>query len=200
LGIFMMYRSFRTTEERPRPPEDETTFEEQPFLHRGAPVSQAQALVMSDLGSWQMTHSPEQMAYALGQVTAANILPSLTGIGSGTALLEYQVYLRDHLEDSLVRELALVLESCGLDSGWERVAACSYACVIGAGVAACIDTTRGQEQLYLRYANALADELGRVQRAAELPRSLLFLQTTLHEKLDALLAQVRSRTWYWLVG
>ncbi len=74
----------------------------------------------------------------------------------------------------------------------------SYTFVIGAGVAATLDLHPGREQLYLRYASDLADELYLAGRAIDLPRSRLFLQTTLYERVDALLAQLRERCWRWV--
>lgn len=196
----MLYRNRLISEERLRPNKQDTTFEDQLFLSGDSTFRQRRAVIAREIGSWQEEFSPEQTAYALAQVTASNILPPLLRMDSGSDLLHYQVRLRDYLDDMLVTELVTVLDSCAMDTQWEQVEASEYACVIGAGVAACINTAPGEEQLYLRYANALAAELGRVQRAAELPRSLLFLQTALQEKLDVLLQEVRRRTWFWLVG
>jgi len=173
-------------EERVRPGVYESTYECQPFLSRGELPWDMQALTQ------------EQMAYALGQVTASNVLQSLTLLENGYEMLEYHVNLRDSLHPDLVKELVSVLDSSGSSLYWNQVDVSCYLCVIGAGVAACIDTTPGQEQLYLRYANTLVDALHQAQRAAELPRSLLFLQTTLYERFDLLLAEVRKRTWHWL--
>jgi hypothetical protein len=178
-----MYRNQLVAEERARIGAYESTFDIQPFLSGGASMQ-------------PMT--PEQTAYALGQVTAASVLPSLTRLENGYELLEYQVDLRQKLNGDLVKELVAVLDSDGADLHWNQVDVCSYLCVIGAGVAACIDTTPGQEQLTLRYANALVSALHNAHRAEALPRSLLFLQTTLYERFDALLAEVRKRTWYWV--
>ena len=178
------YKNQLVAEERIRPHIYESTYEQQPFLASG------------DLDIHDMT--PEQTAYALGQVTAPNILPTLTLLENGYELLEYRVELRAALHGELVNELVDVLDAAGADLHWNQVDANCYLCVIGAGVAACIDTTPQQEQLYLRYANTLVDALHNAHRAAELPRSLLFLETTLHERFDALLAEVRNRTWHWL--
>ena len=178
-----MYRNQFVPEERARIGAYESTFDCQPFLADGATM---QAL------------TPEQTAYALGQVTANQVLPSLTLLENGYELLEYRVDLREALNADLVKELVAVLENDGADLHWNQVDASSYLCVIGAGVAACIDTTPGQEQLFLRYANALVSALHDAQRSEALPRSLLFLQTALYERFDALLAEVRKRTWYWM--
>lgn len=142
--------------------------------------------------------SQEQAAFALSRVTAANILPPLTVLSCGSDLLDYNVNLRDHLDESLVRELALMLNNDWRDLGWERVNGSTYLCVIGAGVAGCIDTTQNRERVYLRYASSLENELYLAGRAVDLPRSRLFLQTALYERIDALLVEVRTRTWHWI--
>jgi|FLYN01.1.fsa_nt_gi hypothetical protein len=178
-----MYRNQLVPEERARIGAYESTFERQPFMSSEAAIQDMTA---------------EQMAYALGQVTANNVLPSLTLLENGYELLEYRVNLRETIHADLVSELVKVLESDGADLHWNQVDVNSYLCVIGAGVAACIDTTPGQEQLSLRYANTLVSALHNAHRAEALPRSLLFLQTTLYERFDALLAEVRRRTWYWM--
>jgi hypothetical protein len=178
-----MYRNQIVPEERARIGAYESTFDQQPFLSNDTPM---QAL------------TPEQMAYALGQVTANGVLPSLTRLENGYELLEYRVDLREALNADLVKELVVVLENDGADLHWNQVDVSSYLCVIGAGVAACIDATPGQEQLSLRYANGLVSALHNAHRAEALPRSLLFLQTTLYERFDALLAEVRKRMWYWV--
>ena len=49
-------------------------------------------------GAWANALSKEQTAYALAQVSAANILPSLVELDTGYALLEYAVRLRDHMD------------------------------------------------------------------------------------------------------
>ena len=82
--------------------------------------------------------------------------------------------------------------------GWGQVGPRSYLCVIGAGVAACIDAEPGDEQLYLRYDNDLANALFHAGRTIDLPRSRLFLQQTLYEKFDVPLALMRARVWNWL--
>jgi len=58
-------------EERVRPGVYESTYECQPFLSRGELPWDMQALTQ------------EQMAYALGQVTASNVLQSLTLLENG---------------------------------------------------------------------------------------------------------------------
>jgi hypothetical protein len=155
--------------------------------------------LLRESGGWERDVSPEQTALELSQVTAARVLPPLMELDSGSELLEYHVRLRDHLANFLVSEMMAVLDSCGSELNWNQVDTTSYACVIGAGVAACIDTTPGQEILYLRYANTLVTKLYGARHAAEMPVSLLFLQTTLHERVDAILEQARPRCWHWLV-
>ena len=151
-------------------------------------------------GAWESALSREQTAYALAQVSASRVLPSLIDLGTGSALLDYHVSLRDCLDTVLVLELVSVLDDYGQDLHWEQIEATLYAGVIGAGVAACIDTTPEHECLYFRYANALEIQLNNAHRAAELPRSVLFLQSALFERFDTLLDYVRARTWYWLLG
>lgn len=157
-------------------------------------------MMARQLGDWSEFLSEEQTALALSQVTAAHILPPLTVLSCGSDLLDYSVNLRDQLDASLVREMALMLNADWHDLGWERVNGSTYLCVIGAGVAGCIHTTPNQERIYLRYASSLENELYLAGRAVDLPRSRLFLQTALYERIDALLVEVRARTWYWIYG
>jgi hypothetical protein len=151
-----------------------------------------------EAGGWKQFITPEQTALALSQVAAAHILPPLLPLECGTDLLEYHVRLRNHMHESLVSELMLVLKSSWRTLGWEQVGSTTYLCVIGAGVAACIEATPKEEQLYLRYASDLEHALFLAGRTLDLPRSRLFLQTTLYERFDVLLTQVRSSTWNWL--
>lgn len=142
--------------------------------------------------------SQEKIAFAVGKLTAAQILPALTDMRDGCELLDFSIHLRHYMSGDLVDELAAVLDTRGESLYWNRVDQNGYACVIGSGVAAFIDTTRDAETLHLRYANGLIHELYRAHRAAEMPRSLLFLQTALYERIDALLADVRTCIWHWL--
>ncbi|MBI5667009.1 MAG: hypothetical protein HZC41_03305 [Chloroflexi bacterium] len=171
-----------------------------PFVRQ--PQTESSTRFMHDLardyGCWSDVLSPEQTAYALAQVTAATVLPPLTRLNSGSELLDYRVSLREVLGSALVPELAAALNEP--DPHWQQVHASGYACVIGAGVAAYLDITPGSESLSLRYANALVPVLLNARRAAELPRSRLFLQTALYERFDALLARARARAWFWLAG
>jgi len=98
----------------------------------------------------------------------------------------------------LVRELALVLENDWRALGWEQVGRSRYLCVIGAGVAASLDTTPGAEQLDLRYATELETELFHAGCAPDRLRSRLFLQSALYEKMNVLLTRVRSNIWHWI--
>ncbi len=150
-----------------------------------------------ETGGWSSMVSRETLALALSQVTAAHILPPLVDLPAGVDLLNYRVELRQKLDPLLVRELTLVLESNWRSYGWEQVGPHTYLCVIGAGVAACMDMADGDEQLTLRYNNGLANELFHAGRAIDLPRSRLFLQTALYEKVNELLALLRSRCWQW---
>lgn len=149
-------------------------------------------------GNWAGLMDRENSALALSQVTAANLLPPLLDLPTGADLLRYRVELREKLDPALVRELALIVEHEWRALGWEQVGETSFLCVIGAGVAACIETVPGEECLYLRYASGLANELFHAGRAIDLPRSRLFLQTTLHEKINPILARLRDRCWQWI--
>ncbi|MBZ0284566.1 MAG: hypothetical protein K8L97_27755 [Anaerolineae bacterium] len=186
-------------EERANPERGWSALERQPFLHTPQTSLPDRMIVhlTREQGQWSDLMSPEQTAYGLAQVTAA-ILPPLTHLENGSELLEYHVRLRDYFDDSLVREVMSVLDTEAADLHWGQVETSVYVSVIGSGVAACIDTNHGT--LYLRYENTLAAALYDAHRKAELPRSLLFLQSALYERFDALLAQARVRTWFWLAG
>ncbi len=159
----------------------------QPFLRDGARAAPGTA-----------APTPEQLAFALGQVTAAAVLPPLTPLACGSDLLAYSVPLSARLEAAFLRDLALVLAQRGHDLGWTKTSGTTYLSVIGAGVAVCVDTAPGAETLCLRYDSALETELFHAGRAADLPRSRLFLQTALYEQVNALLAAVREQVWRWL--
>lgn len=151
-------------------------------------------------GHWGDFLSAEQTALQLSQVTAANILPRLVELPCGSDLLAYRANLREHMSGTLVNELRMVLANLDEESCWKKVARDRYLCVIGAGVAACLDATPNAEVLYLRYANEIENMLFHAGRTLDLPRSRLFLQTTLYEKFDLLLKPVRSRMWHWYGG
>ncbi len=178
-------------------PEDHSNC--QPFI--GGPTIERLLLGSAhETGRWGQFMSAEETAYALAKVTSAYVLPPLTELPSGADLLAYQVLLRDRLSGALVDELRMILQSVRYEHDWQQVGAWSYLCVIGAGVAACLDIPPGTEQLTLRYATDLQNELFLAGRSRDLPRSRLGLQTTLYEKFDALLCHVRARTWHWLYG
>ena len=180
-------------DERRYPAEDESSI--QPFMTGDDP--RGLTLAVLEAGGSSSLISREGLALALSQVTAARLLPPLVDLPTGMDLLNYRVDLRESLDPILVRELSLVLESLWKDFGWEQLEPHTYLSVIGAGVAACIETTPGDEQLYLRYNSSLANELFHAGRAIDLPRSRLFLQSALHEKVNQLLTQLRDRCWQW---
>lgn len=186
-------------EDRSTPDDDQR--QSHPFVYQ--PEAAGERFITElhyEYGHWSEQTLPEQTAYALGQTTAATILPPLTGLNSGDELLDYQVRLRDVMSAALVAEITAALHTADLGGHWQQVQANAYACVIGAGVAAHLDATPGSESLSLRYANALVPILRSAHRAAELPRSRLFLQTTLYERFDMLLARARANVWFWLAG
>jgi hypothetical protein len=196
------YPRLLVSEERVFPAEGKSMLQCQPFIHVDGmhPVDRFIMDLTREQGVWADALSNEQTAYALAQVSASRVLPNLVEMDTGNELLEYRVPLRDYLDSSLISELVNVLETSGQQLHWGQVDATIYAAVIGAGVAACIDTTPEQETLYFRCANTLVTQLNNAHHAAELPRSLLFLQTTLYERFDVILDQIRNRVWFWLIG
>ncbi|NWG17505.1 MAG: hypothetical protein HXY41_12805 [Chloroflexi bacterium] len=188
-------------EERPHPAQGESTCI-QPFFGQQPNGDGAcwTIVLAGDYGRLTDVMTPEETAYTLARATAASILPPLTDLESGSELLEYRVPLRAYMSKILIAGLVEAFDRPEAAAHWQQVAANAYACVIGAGVAAYLDTTPGSETLSLRYANALASVLAHVHRAAELPRSRLFLQTTLYERFDALLQNARLIAWAWLAG
>lgn len=187
-------------EERTYPAGDETTCLQPFFGQRTADDACWIVTLASEYGQRADMMSPEETAYTLAQATAAGILPPLTDLESGSELLDYRVQLRGCMSDILIAGLVAALDKPDARVYWRQTDANVYTCVIGAGVAACLDTTSGRETLSLRYANALASVLAHVRMAAELPRSRLFLQTTLYERFDALLENARLIAWVWLAG
>jgi len=145
-------------------------------------------------GAWTDWLSAEQTAYALGQVTAAKALPTLTEYVSIAALLDSRIKLREYLDPALVDAITSTLHHHSQPIEWKQVDASCFAYVVGAGVAACIDTISGDETLYLRYANAVADAIAAAKSEADLPRSLLGLQNNLQECIDQLLVTTRRLT------
>ncbi len=148
---------------------------------------------------WTQLLSAEQTAYALGQITAARALPTLTEFVSTSALLDSRIRLRDFLDDCLVEAITETLNIEAELLQWKQVEAASFVCVIGAGAAVCIDTVQGDEKVYLRYANNVAEAIAQAQNETELPRSLLGLQINLQECIDLLLAHARSKTFNYLI-
>ncbi|MBI1277385.1 MAG: hypothetical protein GC179_04590 [Anaerolineaceae bacterium] len=144
---------------------------------------------------WSQLLSAEQTAYALGQVTTARALPALTEFVSASMLLDSRIHLREFLDDSLVEAISKTLENEAALLQWRQLEATSYVYVIGAGAAVCIETTYGDEKVYLRYANHIAEAIAQAQNEKELPRSLLGLQINLQECIDILLAHARSKTF-----
>ena len=176
--------------------------EYQPFMNtsqlRGCDSLLIQAAQAS--GKWSQWLSAEQTAYAMGQVTAARALPTLIEFVTIATLLDSRIRMRDYFDDSLVDAITDTLVTEGTLLQWKQVEATSYACVIGAGAAACIETVSGDEVLYLRYANQIAQAIAHAQNETELPRSLLGLQTHLEECIDHLLTYARSKTLSYLIG
>ncbi len=148
---------------------------------------------------WTQLLSAEQTAYALGQVTTARALPTLTEFVSASTLLDSRIRLRDFLDDSLVDSITETLDNEGELLQWKQVEATSYVYVIGAGAAVCIETIQDDEKVYLRYANNVAEAIAQAQNEKELPRSLLGLQINLQECIDLLLAHARSKTFNYLI-
>jgi hypothetical protein len=173
-------------DERCIPPDDETLY--QPF----------QPGAMSDLAGVPENIDRECLALALSQLTAARLLLPLVEVETGEALLRYRVDLRAQVDTFVVEEIKRALETQWHKLGWEQLGQHTFLCVIGAGVAACIDTTPGEEQLCLRYASELAHEMFHAGCAPDAWRSRLFLQTTLYEKFNALLKIARAGCWQWL--
>ena len=143
-------------------------------------------------GQWEDWLTPEQTAYALAQVRAADAIPSLIEFASAAALLECRIRLREHLDATLIEAITRALILYGGSINWNRIDSTNFASVVGAGVAACIDTITGEEILYLRFANEVASAISNAQREAELPQSLLGLETHICERIDELLVHART--------
>lgn len=145
-------------------------------------------------GAWTDWLSAEQTAYALGQVTAAKALPTLTEYVSIGVLLDSRIKLREHFDHSLVDAITTTLHHHAQPNEWKQVDETCFVYVVGAGVAACIDTVKGDETLYLRYANAVAEAIAAAKNESDLPRSLIGLQNNLQECVDQLLVTTRRLT------
>jgi hypothetical protein len=175
--------------------------EYQPFIDKGQ-LRGCDSLLLNAVqanGKWSQWFSVEQTAYALGQVTAARALPTLVEFVTIATLLDTRIRLRDYFDDSLVDAITDTLLNEGGLLQWKQIEATSYACVIGAGAAACIETIDGDEILYLRYANRIAEAIAHAENENELPRSLLGLQIHLQECIDRILAHARSKTLAYLI-
>lgn len=189
-------------EERSGPPPGESSIVFQPFVARSILNSQ-DALILDAArqdGRWTQMLSAEQTAFSLGQMNGAGSLPWLRDTTSLLGLLDYHVFLRDHLDGCLIDEIVNTLVNEHESKHWARIEAGVYVCVIGAGVAACIDTTPNLEVLYLRYADAIVDAIAAAQFERDLPRSVRGLQMTLWERLDALFDGARLRLLHWLAS
>lgn len=166
----------------------------QPFLRkeRGNSLDLFLISTISEHGQWDKYFTAEQTAYALARVRAAEAIPSLIEIASAAALLECRIKLREHLNATLTEAITNALIHHGASINWNRIDSTSFASVVGAGVAACIDTTPNDEILYLRFANEVATAISNARREAELPQSLLGLETHICERIDELLVYART--------
>ncbi len=187
-----------TTEDRAEPESD--TDYCLPFTGSRCALAQMRLAGATAAGKISEFMGQEEMAFALSQVNAHHVLPPLTELACGSDLLSYRVNLREQLDHSLINELRMVLLNQGKHLHWEQIREQSYLCVIGAGVAACVDMSPKEEVLHLRYASSLQNELFHAGRTLDLPRSRLFLQAALYEKFDLLLTKVRQNAWYWMYG
>jgi hypothetical protein len=190
------------TEERICPLVGESPIVFQPFVARSILNSQ-DAFVLDTArrrGCWTDVLTAEQTAFTLGQMNSAGSLPWLRDTTSLVGLLDYHVFLRDYLDAGLVDEIVNTLVNEHESKYWTRIESGVYICVIGAGVAACIDTTPNLEVLYLRYADAIIDAIAAAHFERDLPRSVRGLQMTLWERLDALFDGARLRLLHWLAA
>jgi len=172
----------------------------QPFMDKAQLRGSDKLLLLSAQmrGEWTQILSAEQTAYALGQINTARALPHLTEFVTASTLLDSRIRLRDFLDDCLVDAITNTLSTEADLLEWKQVEATSYVCVIGAGAAACIETIHGNEKVYLRYANNIAQAIAQAQNETELPRSLLGLQINLQHCIDLLLARARTKTLRYL--
>jgi hypothetical protein len=173
----------------------------QPFINKGQLRGCDSLLIQAAQanGQWSQWLSAEQTAFALGQVTTARALPTFIEFVTIATLLDSRIRMRDYFDDILVEAITATLINDGDVLEWKQVDATTYVCVIGAGAAACIETNPGNEILYLRYANQIAEAIARAQNETELPRSLLGLQIHLQECIDQLLTYARSKTLTFLI-
>ncbi len=190
------------TEERSCPPPGESLVVFQPFVTRSI-LNSHDAFILDAArheGRWTDILTAEQTALTLGQMTSTGSLPWMRDTISLIGLLDYHVFLRDHLDGCLVDEIVNTLVNEHESKHWIRIESSVYLCVIGAGVAACIDTTPNLEVLYLRYADTIIDAIAAAQFERDLPRSVRGLQMTLWERLDALFEGARQRLLHWLTS
>lgn len=168
----------------------------QPFINQGRMKPSDVFLLgwAQQHGEWTQWLSAEQTAYALGQVTAAKALPTLTEYVSIAALLDSRIRLREYLDSSLVDAISTTLHNHAQPIEWKQMDASCYVYVVGAGVAVCIDTVKDDEALYLRYSNPIAQAIAAAKNETDLPRSLLGLQNNLQECIDMLLTATRHLT------
>jgi hypothetical protein len=88
------------------PPENPDQF--QPFLMNG---SSSLSLDLLERSEWSRMAHREGAAWALSQVTAAQILPPLLEVATGVELLNYRVDLRDQV-DATVLPPPTALSAC----------------------------------------------------------------------------------------
>jgi hypothetical protein len=150
---------------------------------------------MHEIGTWYQLLSREQAAYALAQVTSARALPRLSEYVSVVALLESQLRLRDHLNDRLVQLISGVLHRNGPDLYWNKLDESIFCSVIGWGVALCVDTAPDCETLYLRFSDHIATAISAADRRAELPRSVIGIETNIYERFEVILERAREILW-----
>jgi hypothetical protein len=162
----------------------------QPYLKVDTELTPFEPLFLRRTEDHSMTK--EQAAYALSQVTAETVIPPLSHFASARALLECRVRLRDHIDDLLTEAIVSSLRAAGPVLHWRKLDSQVYASAIGSGVAACIDTQPGEETVYLRYSNEVAEAIKNAETGAELPRNLVGMQTNLHERFEPLLIAARK--------
>lgn len=196
------FNSHLVADERSAPCPHDSSFMFQPFQHTGQLSPEDRLLVYATRtqGAWESLLNGEQTAFALGQVTAAAALPDLTEYVSVTGLLDGRLCLREVLADNVVEAMTAVMAENPQGSPWTQVDEHSYVSLLGWGVALCYEMTPGAEMLSLRFADDIAEAITQARRVVELPRSLVGMQTIIHERIDVLLASARARVYYQLCG
>jgi hypothetical protein len=169
----------------------------QPFMQMQALYSADRQWIQTcqETSNWQNLLTREQAAYALAQVTASRALPSMSEYVSVVALLESQLRLRDHLNDRLVEIISDVLHREGSALHWNKLDESVFCSVIGWGVALCVDTAPECETLYLRFADHIATAISAADRRAELPRSVIGIETNICERFEVILERARAILW-----